>query len=73
VLSSSTVCMLLTCEGFPMSQVFIMTGWYPDVAKALFERGWKQVGAMPSRAIVCLEVPDVVYLCVGGGAEPGQD
>jgi hypothetical protein len=27
------------------TKVFVMTGWYPDVQKALFSRGWKQVGA----------------------------
>ena len=30
------------CVRMCATQVFNMTGWYPDVQHALFERGWKQ-------------------------------
>ena len=55
-------------------KVFVMTGWYPDVQKALFARGWKQVrGRGREWGCVCLRRRfDGRVGCGGAEPRPGQ-
>lgn len=43
-------------QGVPdVAKVFVMTGWYPDVKRALKERGWFMVRAARGETTRCVE------------------